>query len=145
MKHDAFRYTKDELRRIDISWKKNDQLSILFDISLMRKSMGRCEARVRGDDFTKFTLYERNCMLMEFYNRYVSASWRREIDMHPPEKSAWIHESVARVIKELGEEIRQQEEAGHVLSEWAKSYIRSECTPEMEANAEAQRCLNDYL
>jgi hypothetical protein len=139
----SFEYTKDEMERLSRICKT--EWSIIFDIVLMRKSMGRGEAGARGEDFTKFTLYERNRMLMEFYNGFVSTtSWRRRIDKrYPAEKIAWIDESFARVIKELGEEIRQQEEAGEVLSEWAKSYVRSECTPEMDAKAEAQRCLND--
>jgi macrodomain Ter protein organizer (MatP/YcbG family) len=81
-------------------------------------------------------------MLIEHYSMR-SDCWRTlegsNLTKLPLERIAWIDENLARVVKELGEEIRKQEEAGEVLSEWAKSYVRSECTPEMVAKARAQR------
>ena len=62
-----YKHTKDDIKRIKDSFKTQNRWSVAFDIALMRKNMGRGEARARGEDCTKFTLYELNRMLMEFY------------------------------------------------------------------------------
>ena len=85
-------------------------------------------------------------MLLERYefDSKTYLKWKSTKDgyiMFSDEKIAWIDANFARVIRELREEIKRQEDQGETVSEWAKSYIKSESTPEMEAEAQRKRDL----
>ena len=147
MKH-PFAHTKEDIKRL--MKHREDPWATAFDKELIRKSMGLLQAKIRGDDPQRFTLYERNRMLLERYEwlsknylKWESGKYSKKYgctyEMFSAEKIAWIDTNFARFIQELRDEIKQQEHDGETVSEWAKSYLRNESTPEMDDEAQRKR------
>ena len=142
-----FIYTKEDKERLMKHC--TDPWAIAFDKELIRKSMGLHEAEMRGDDPNRFTLYERNRMLLERYEwlyewesgRY-SKKYGSTYKMFSAEKIAWIDANFERFLRELRDEIKQQEDDGEIVSEWAKSYLRSESTLHRSATQTRQAKLD---